>query len=99
VIARLKIADLCGTARSTYVFSRTPRGNGGDCLVIGLDNDIFVLDFPQHTGKRGRIVLVAGPGCLRRTSRMSPSPLARISASGNDDLAKAGNAGQQENGQ
>jgi hypothetical protein len=110
VIAGLKVADLCGAAGIADVFSRVRR-DGCDRLVVGLDDDIFVADAPQYAVERGLIVgLIVGLSAARRISRTTAlriPPAARIpttgiaatgvSAAGNDDLAKAGNAGQQEN--
>lgn len=113
VIARLKIADFGGTARSIDIFGRARDRNGGDCLVVGLDNEIFVLDFPQHPGECSRAVgLLAGPRSLL-ASRLLASriPLAGVSAAGGisatristttgkNDLAPSGKAGQQEDGE
>ena len=109
VIARLKIADLRGTARGLEVFSRTCGRNGSDGLVIGLDDDIIVPDFPQHPGERSRVGLVGIARSLRAPRRIPASWITltgvsatRISAAGisttrKGDLAKHGSAGQQEN--
>jgi hypothetical protein len=48
VIARLKIADLCRTARNAYVFGRLGGRDGGDGLVVGLNDDVVLSNAPQH---------------------------------------------------
>jgi hypothetical protein len=53
VIARLKIADLCGSARNAYVFGRLRGGEGSDGLVVGLNDDVVPSNAPQHPGERG----------------------------------------------
>jgi hypothetical protein len=97
MIAGLKIADLCRTAGCADVFGRTRNRNGGDGLVVGLDDDVFVLDFPQHPDLQGGRVVRLAHWWLTAL-RIAP---ARISAAGishprNNDLAEAGDAGQQE---
>jgi hypothetical protein len=102
MIAGLEIADLRVTARRTDVFSGTANRDSGDRLVVGLDDDRFLPNVPQYSGKRARVRLAP----LHRASGtallwIAPPRIsaARIPDTGNDDLAKAGNAGQQENGQ
>jgi hypothetical protein len=118
VIARLKIADLRGTAGSAGVFSRIRDRDGGDRLVVGLNDDILLPDVPQYPGERGRVGLAALALALRRTALLTLTRIstriaapARISATwisatwipatwisdAGNDLAKTGNAGQQEN--
>lgn len=102
VIARLKIANIAGRAGNANVFSRLRRRDGGNCLVVGLNDDIVLPNAPQHAGERRRGLI--RPASRRLTSRSAlriPSArisAARVSNAGNDDLAITGNAGQQENG-
>jgi hypothetical protein len=101
VIARLKIANPGGRAGNANVFSRLRGRDGGDRLVVGLNDDIVLPNAPQHPGECRRGLI--GPAIRRLTSRSALRiPSARISAAGvsnaGNDLAKTGNAGQQENG-
>jgi hypothetical protein len=91
VIARLKITDLRRAAGRADVFGRIRDRDRGDRLVVGFDDDILVPDVAQYPGES----LSGGPAPLRWTSLRIP--LARISATGNRDLAETGNNGQQEN--
>jgi hypothetical protein len=86
VIARLKIANLYGLAGSADVFGRPPSGNRGNVLVVGLNNDIFVINLPQHPVERGRRRLRARPRLLL-ARRITPSrvSLAGVSAAGVSD--------------
>jgi hypothetical protein len=110
-IAGLKIADLRGLAGSANVFSR-PGRKGGDRLIVELNDDIFVFNLPQHPGLRGRGGLIGRRPLLARRILAARIPTrvstritatwvsaAGISDARNDDLAEAGNAGQQQNGQ
>jgi hypothetical protein len=102
VIAGLKIADLRVAAGRANVFRGARNRNGGDRLVVGLDDDSLFPNVPQYPGECSRVRLTP----LHRTTRapLLWIPPAGVSSTGishawNDDLAKAGNAGQQENGQ
>jgi hypothetical protein len=98
VIARLKIADLCRTARNAYVFRRLRGRDSDDGLVVGLNDDVALSNSPQHPSERHPSLV--SPAIRRLTSRsaLRIRP-ARISNAGSDDLAKTGNSGQQEKGQ
>ena len=106
VIARLKIADVCGSARNAFVFSRFRDRDSVYGLVVGLNDDIVLANSPQHPGERHRGLIP--PAIRRLTSRIAlrirPARVSstRISATGEsnagDDLAKTGKTGQQEKG-
>jgi hypothetical protein len=96
-IARLKIADLRFAAGSAGVFRRAGDRDGRDHFVVVLDDHVLVFDLAQHPDERRRVRLAAA---LRGILLLTPA--ARISAAstatGKDDLAKTGSAGQQEKG-
>ena len=101
-IARLKIANPGGRAGNANVFSRLRGRDGGDRLVVRFNDDIVLPNAPQHPAERRHGLI--RPAIRRLTSRSALRiPSARISAAGvsnagTDDLAKIGDAGQQENG-
>ena len=105
VIPGLKIANLCGSAGNTEVFSRFRGRDGGDRLVLGLNDEVVIPDASQHPDERCRSLLRLA---IRRLTSWAALRIAsarisatRISATGisdaGNDLAKTGNAGQQEN--
>ncbi len=107
MIPGLKIADLRGPAGSVGVFGRTGGRNSADRLVVGLDDDVIVINFPQNPREAGRVVgRVARPALgvrilLRIPTAAGITPT-RVSAAGvthawTDDLADAGKSCQQEN--
>lgn len=94
MVSRLKIADRTGLACSIYIFGRARGLDCGDGLIFGLDDDVVVLDFPQHPGEAGGaigLVVSALPG-YSLALRIAP---AGVSAPGksnsgtDDDLAKS----------
>src|ERR1700722_1718760 len=101
VIARLKIADVCGSARNAFVFRRFRDRDSVYGLVVGLNDDIVLANSPQHPGERHRGLI---PPAIRRLTSRSASRIrsAWISAAGvsnaGDDLAKTRKTGQQEKG-
>ena len=108
VIARLKIADVCGSARNAFVFSRFRDRDSVYGLVVGLNDDIVLANSPQHPGERHRGLVP--PAIRRLTSRIALRMRSAwvsttwvsttwISTTGGDDLAKTRKTGQQENGQ
>src|SRR5580704_12611277 len=99
VIARLKIADVGGSARNAFVFRRFRDRDRVYGLVVGLNDDIVLANSPQHPGERRRGLVP--PAVRRLTSRIaSRIRSAWISATGvsnaGDDLPKTGKTGQQE---
>jgi hypothetical protein len=108
VIARLKIADLCRTARNAYVFRRLRGRDSGDGLVARLNDDVALSNTPQYPSERHpglvspAIRRLMSRSALRiRSAWISATGIfnAGISNAGSDDLAKTGNSGQQEKGQ
>jgi hypothetical protein len=96
-ITGLKIADLRLSALLVDEFSRTRSLNGRKIVIVGLDGHVFIADLAQHADERILIVILILIGGVRI---LLPAALtAGISDTGNNDLAKAGNAGQKENGQ
>ena len=50
VVAGLKIANFGVAAGRVGVFGGTGGRDGRDVLVVGLDDDVFILDFTQDSG-------------------------------------------------
>jgi hypothetical protein len=98
VIARLKIANAGGGAGNANIFDRLCGRDGGNSFVVGLNDEIVLSNAPQHAGERRRGLIRPASRCLTSRSALR-IPSSRISAAGDADLAKTGNAGQQENGQ
>jgi hypothetical protein len=102
VIARLKIADLCRTARDAYIFRRLRGRDSGDGLVVGLNDDVVLSNTPQHPSERhpGLVSLAIRRLMSRSALRIRSAWISAtgISNAGSDDLAKTGNPGQQEKG-
>src|SRR5271156_2831357 len=91
VIARLKIADLCRTARSAYVFRRLRGRDSGDGLVLGLNDDVVLSNTPQHPSERhpGLVSSAIRRLMSRSTLRIRSAGISTtwISATWSDDLA------------
>lgn len=66
-------------------------------MIVVLDDDAFVLDFPQRADKRRRvgILLVGAVGSL--TWRIAAAARESYPGTAENDLAKPRQAGQQEN--
>jgi len=102
VIARLKLADVRLSARRSEVFRRTRDQDGGDLLVVVLNDDSLFPDVPQYTDERARVGLT--PLLLRPALAALRIALATatgisttgVSNAGNDDLTKPGNAAQKD---
>jgi len=110
VIAGLEVADFCGFPRGANIFGRTRRLDGGDRLIVSLDDYVVILDLPQHPGDAVHavgLVVSASPGCLAgllaalwvpaagiRTTLPAGIPPAGVADTGNDDLTKSRNTGQ-----
>jgi hypothetical protein len=104
VVAGLEVADLRFTTGGGGEFGGTGGGYGGDGLVVlGLEDDVFVVDSAQDSRERfcGRLVRGLARGAL--ISRISPT--ARIAATGvpdagaaDHDLGQTGKAGQHDQG-
>jgi hypothetical protein len=103
VIARLKIADVCGSARNALVFSRFRDRDRIYGLVVGLNDDIVLANSPHHPGERYRGLVP--PAIRRLTSRIALRirsawiSATGVSNAGGDDLAKTGKTSQQQRGQ
>ena len=53
MVTGLEIADRGFAAGSVGVFGGTGDRDRGDGLLVGLDNDVFFVDFAQDSGERG----------------------------------------------
>ena len=103
VVAGLKIADLCVAAGSVRIFGGAGGRDGGNSLLVRLDDDVFVVDFAEDTGERGCSGLVVTLAS-RLLTGSGISSSSRIIAAGipdawaADNLSPNGKASQQNQG-
>lgn len=102
VVAGLKIADFGVGAGSVGEFGGTWGRDRGDVLVVGLDDDVFILNFAQNSGERGGVGLIS---LARRTlTALGIALSSRIAAAGvpntraDDNLGRTGQGSQQNQG-
>lgn len=100
VVAGLEITDLGFAAGSVGVFGGTGDRNRGNGLVVGLDNDVFFVDFAQNSRERGSGGRVRTLACgLLSATGIASSRIAaaRVSdAWAADNLGQKGKASQQD---
>lgn len=82
MIASLEIADMGGFSRRIDIFGRARGLNRGDRLIVRLDNDVVILDLPQHPGDARDTIglIVAGASRLLAALRIPPPTRIRSTA-------------------
>jgi hypothetical protein len=103
MVAGLKIADLCVAAGSVRIFGGTGGRDRGNGLLVGFDDDVFVVDFAEDTGERGcgRLVVRLACGLLSAPGISTSSGIAAAgvpNAWAADNLGETGKASQQNQG-